>query len=268
MSKIHYTVQGQGQPLVLIHGFPNDSSAWEPLLPALTSRYRVLLPDLPGAGQSPLPAAPLSMEYMASAIAAMLDREQIPAAVLAGHSMGGYTALEFAARYPGRLKGICLVHSLASADSAEKKENRRKAIALIRKGEAEKEMFLRGMAQNLFAESFAASHPAAVRSVVDLGMKLSADALAAFYQAIMERSDKQALLETLDCPLQWIIGNEDTATPMKDALAQCYKARVNAVSLYAPCGHMSFIEHTGRLADDLNAFLDYCYREVSPADHL
>ncbi|WP_162902924.1 alpha/beta fold hydrolase [Taibaiella koreensis] len=261
---IHYTVIGQGQPLVLIHGFPNDSSAWEPLLPALTERYRVLLPDLPGAGQSPLPDTPLSLEYMAAEIAGMLDREQIPLAVLAGHSMGGYSALEFAAHYPGRLKGVSLVHSLASPDSEEKKENRRKAIALIRKGEAEKEMFLRGMAQNLFAESYAARHPEMVRKVVDTGMKLSTASLAAFYQAIMERSDKRELLDRLDCPLQWIIGNEDTATPMKDALEQCHRARVNAVSLYEPCGHMSFLEHPDWLATDMIAFLEHCYRDAGP----
>lgn len=255
---IHYTVQGTGHPLILIHGFPNDSSAWGPVLPAL-SHYRILLPDLPGAGQSPLPVTQLTLTHMATCIKEVMDRENIAQAVLAGHSMGGYTALEFATLFPERVKGISLVHSLASPDSEEKKENRRKAIALIRKGTAEKEMFLRGMAQNLFAADYATEHPEAVKSIVRKGMELSADALAAFYEAIMIRTDKREMLKTVPFPVQWIIGDQDTATPMKDALEQCHLAPVNEVSVYKPCGHMSFMEMPGRLIADLDAFIRYCY---------
>lgn len=254
---IHYTTQGAGQPLVLIHGFPNDSSAWTPVLHGL-QHYRLILPDLPGAGLSPLPPAPLSMAGMAEAVKEVMDREGIAKAVLAGHSMGGYTALEFAARYPERVQGLSLVHSLASPDSDEKKENRRKSIALIRKGRAEQEMFLRGMAQNLFAEDFGRTHPGAAKAVVEKGMSLPGDTLAAFYQAIMDRSDKRPLLTGAAFPVQWIIGNEDTATPMKDALDQCHLAAVNDVRLYRPCGHMSFVEMPDRLIADLDAFMQYC----------
>jgi pimeloyl-ACP methyl ester carboxylesterase len=256
---IHYTSTGQGEPLVLIHGFPNDSSAWETIVPELSARYRVLLPDLPGAGRSPLPSEPLSLGYMAAALKEMLDREQIDKVVLAGHSMGGYTALQFAAMYPQSVQGLSLVHSLASADSEEKKNNRRKAIALMRKGEAEKEMFLKGMAQNLFAEAYGQQHPEMVKSIVAKGMQLSAEALAAFYQAIMDRSDKREMLAGVTFPVQWIIGNEDTATPMSDAMEQCHIAPVNHVALYKPCGHMSFLERPEALCADLLAFLSYCY---------
>ncbi len=256
---IHYTRTGQGNTVVLIHGFPNDSSAWGTIVPPLSLNYRLLLPDLPGAGKSPLPAVPLSLEYMATALKEMLDREQVGKAVLAGHSMGGYTALQFAEMYPERVQGISLIHSLASADSEEKKENRRKAIALMKKGEIEKEMFLKGMAQNLFAEAYGQQHPEVVRSIVAKGMELSAAALAAFYQAIMDRTDKRPLLADLQFPLQWIVGNEDTATPMKDALEQCHMAPVNSLSLYKPCGHMSFLEQPETLSADLLNFFSYCY---------
>jgi pimeloyl-ACP methyl ester carboxylesterase len=256
---IHYTTQGKGNPLVLIHGFPNDSSAWDTIIPELAKRYLVILPDLPGAGNSPLPGTELTMEYMAASIKEVLDKEGISKAVLAGHSMGGYTAMQFAASYPEMVQGISLVHSLASGDTDEKKENRRKAIALMRKGEAEREMFLKGMSQNLFASAFASQHPEAVKKVVANGMKISAEALAAFYQAIMNRTDKRPLLINASWPMQWIIGDEDTATPLKDALEQSHIAQVNSVSVYKPCGHMSFVEMPQRLATDIQFFMDYCY---------
>jgi pimeloyl-ACP methyl ester carboxylesterase len=255
---IHYTIQGQGNPLVLIHGFPNDSSAWNAIVPELAKHYQVILPDLPGAGNSPLPDTELTMEYMATSIKEVLDKEDINKAVLAGHSMGGYTAMQIAISYPERVQGISLIHSLASGDTDEKKENRRKAIALMRKGEAEREMFLKGMSQNLFATEFAAEHPDQVKKVVANGMKISAEALASFYQAIMNRTDKRALLNHAPWPMQWIIGDQDTATPLKDALEQSHIAAVNSISIYKPCGHMSFVEMPQRLIADLQFFMDYC----------
>ncbi|RYZ47301.1 MAG: alpha/beta hydrolase, partial [Sphingobacteriales bacterium] len=247
---IHYTVQGSGEPLVLIHGFPNDSTAWDAIVPELSKRYRLILPDLPGAGKSPLPETPPSMELLANAVKAVLDQEGIGKAVFIGHSMGGYTAMQIASMYPEMVQGISLVHSLASADNAEKKENRRKAILLMKKGPAEKEMFLKGMSQNLFAPQYAAQHPDVVKEVVAKGMKLSSEALASFYQAIMDRSDKKDVLERATWPVQWIIGDHDNATPMKEALEQCHLSAVSSVSVYKPCGHMSFLEMPGRLITD------------------
>ncbi|KAA5537291.1 alpha/beta hydrolase [Taibaiella lutea] len=256
---IHYSIQGQGNPLVLIHGFPNDSTAWNPILPELTKRFRVFLPDLPGAGKSMSLNRPLTMELMALEIKAMLDKEGVEKAVLAGHSMGGYTTMECANIFPERIQGISLIHSLASADNDEKKELRRKSIALMQKGEAEKRMFLKGMAQNLFDGGFAEQHSEALEAVVSNGMRLSTAQLSDFYTAIMFRTDRTALLEKLDFPVQWIIGNHDNATPMKDAMEQCHQAKTNSVSIYKPCGHMSFVEMPQRLTSDLIAFMELCY---------
>lgn len=255
---IHYTIQGTGSPIVLIHGFPNDSSAWDNITPALSEKYKVILPDLPGAGKSPLPSAPLSMADMARSVKEVLDKEGINGAFIAGHSMGGYTAMQFAEMYPESVKGISLIHALASGDNEEKKENRRKAILLMQKGEKEKEMFLKGMAQNLFSSVYARNNPEAVNKVITGGLKLSTEALSSFYTAIMHRTDKKEVLRNATFPVQWIIGNEDNATPMKDALEQCYLAPVNQVNIYEPCGHMSFVEMPPRLIADLLSFAAYC----------
>jgi pimeloyl-ACP methyl ester carboxylesterase len=255
---MHYKITGQGQPVVLVHGFPNDGSAWDNIVPALSAKYKLIIPDLPGAGQSALPPA-LSLELMADGLKAILDKEDIRKAILAGHSMGGYTSLQFAVQFPERVQGISLVHALASADNAGKKENRRKAIALMSKGIAEQEMFLKGMAQNLFSESFAKARPEVVKSIIERGMRLSTASLIAFYQAIMNRSDKQELLSGFGFPVQWIIGDEDTATPMKEALQQCHLSQISKVSVYSPCGHMSMEECPERLSADLLSFFDFCY---------
>lgn len=256
---IFYRKEGAGRPVVLLHGFPNDGEAWHNITGALAEKYLLLIPDLPGAGKSDLPKEPLTLEYMAVAVKDMLDREGIKKTMLAGHSMGGYTALEFARNFPEYVAGISLVHSSAYPDTEEKKENRRKAIQLLLKGDTEKETFLKAMAANLFAASFAQRQPEIVNKIARKGMRLPAENLAAFYRAIMQRSDKTALLKQAKFPVQFIIGGEDTAVPAKDMLEQSHLPQVSKISLYNSCGHMSMEELPGRLSADLLDFFAYCF---------
>lgn len=256
---LHYHKIGKGQPVVLVHGFPNDSSAWDTILPMLSPAYQYIIPDLPGAGKS-APLEELSLEKMARALLAILDKEAIEKAIWTGHSMGGYTIMEATQHFPGRIQAISLVHSLSSADSEEKKEARRKSIKLLQNGDSGKNVFLKAMAENLFAEAFNKEHPEAAAAVAAKGMELSADTLAAFYNAIMLRSDKTNWLKTNNSiPMQWIIGSEDNATSMKEGLEQCHLSFLNEVHLYRSVGHMSMIETPERLAKDLNSFFDFAW---------
>ena len=255
---IFYRKAGNGYPVVLLHGFPNDGTAWDTIQAALAHKYLLLIPDLPGAGKSPLPATALTLGLMAGAIKEMLEAEKIEKAIIAGHSMGGYTALEFASMYPQNVAGISLVHSSAFPDTEEKKETRKKAIQLILKGDTEKETFLRAMAANLFAPSFIERHPDTVNKIVRKGMELPGENLAAFYTAIMQRTDKTKLLLQASFPVHFIAGDEDTAVPVNDVLAQCHLAQVSKISLYKSCGHMSMEEMPATLTKDLLDFFRYC----------
>jgi len=256
---MYYEKKGTGPAVVLLHGFPSDHTIWNQVSPAIAAGYTVLLPDFPGAGQS-APAEPLlTLDHIARSVAAILEKENIPRAIIAGHSMGGYTALAFARMFPEKTAALSLVHSSAYADTDEKKTNRRKAIALISKGDVEKEIFLEAMAPNLFAPAFAAAHPEVVRSIVEKGKSLPAAALIAFYQAIMNRGDTTDVLRQATFPVQWIIGETDTATPMQDALQQAHLAPVSSISLYTGCGHMSMLERPEQLTKDLLSFFAFVF---------
>lgn len=254
---ICYEKRGNGPAVVLLHGFPNDRSTWDTLVPGLEKKYTLLLPDFPGAGKSKTLAAPLTLERMAQSVEEIVVKENIEKAIIAGHSMGGYTALVFARMFPERTKAVSLIHSSAYADSEERKVNRRKAMALIGKGELEKETFLKSMAPNLFAEAFRNAHPQIVNAIVEKGKSLSGATLISFYQAILQRKDASDVLRNADFPVQWIIGDEDTSTPMKDALKQAHLATVNDIYIYRNCGHMSMLERPEELTKDLDAFFTY-----------
>ena len=107
---IRYQVIGEGSPVMLVHGFGEDQSVWENQVPVLQRHFRVILPDLPGSGESAL-TDDVSMEGMAKVLKAILDELAIESCIMVGHSMGGYVTLAFADLYHGSLRALGLFHS-------------------------------------------------------------------------------------------------------------------------------------------------------------
>lgn len=255
---IAYRKFGNGPAIVLLHGFPEDGGLWAQIWDALAEQFTVIVPDLPGSGESTWNSENITIEQMAESVHEVMKQERIETAVIAGHSMGGYTAMAFAELYPECLQGLSLVHSLAGADTEEKKETRRKSIELIRKGG--KEPFVKQMIPNLFAKDFKEEHPDVIKRQIERGLRLKPDNLVAFYNAMINRPDRTRILSGLGCPVQWIIGKEDNIASPENVLKQSKLAIVNFVSIYNGCGHMSMLEKPVSLSKDLRDFSKYCYR--------
>ena len=127
-SELFYKRSGTGFPLLLIHGFPLDNETWDTLSDELQGSFDIVQPDLPGFGQSIVSEYPLSIKGFAERLAKLLDHLGIEKTFVAGHSMGGYVALEFARNFPLKMQGLLLVSSQARADTPEKKEGRFQTI--------------------------------------------------------------------------------------------------------------------------------------------
>ncbi len=125
---------GDGPPVVLLHAFPYDRAMWG-LQRSLASRCRLLLPDLPGFGDTP--ACEWMIDAAADRLAAALDSFGVtdPVAV-GGLSLGGYVALAFARRHPQRLRALVLADTRAEPDSPEAKAGRAKTAELAKAGGA------------------------------------------------------------------------------------------------------------------------------------
>ena len=96
MSVAHHRV-GSGEPLLLVHGLGGVGRYWDPLLPAFTEQYDVIVVDLPGFGGSPsLPGSAVAVEALATALAGLLDDLGLADVHVVGHSVGGYVAFELA----------------------------------------------------------------------------------------------------------------------------------------------------------------------------
>jgi len=251
-----YNRYGSGPAIMLIHGFPASGSLWGELVIHLSQALTVLVPDIPGTCDSRLEGEAITIEELATIVPDILDHAGIQHCVVAGHSMGGYIGLAAAELFGSRMGGLSLVHSTALADDEEKKDKRRKSIELISKGG--REMFIRGMIPGLFSESYRNAHPEVIAERIEDGLKLPAESLIAFYNAMIDRPERLELLRSAAFPIQWILGEDDTTIPWKSCLQQSSLPVVSFVKLYDKCGHMSMIEQKELLQKDLLMFVSYC----------
>ena len=93
MSRIHFFEKGEGQPLVLIHGFCETSRMWTDFAEKLAKDFRVICPDLPGIGDSPISGEQISLEEVAVMLEEWMDTNEIHQPIVIGHSLGGYVTL-------------------------------------------------------------------------------------------------------------------------------------------------------------------------------
>lgn len=249
----HYRMEGAGRVLLLVHGFAEDSQVWDRQVDYLKAHFRVITVDLPG---SHLPektdAAPraLTMDDFAAGLLAILDKEQIAQAILIGHSMGGYITLAFAEKYPDRLQAFGLFHSTAYPDSEEKKAVRRRGIEFIRNNGAAK--FLEQSIPNLFSDPYKKAHPEAIQSIVDRYAEgFQPAALIRYYEAMILRPDRTAVLRSFPRPILFVVGRHDGAVPPDQLLPQTHLPAVSSVEVLENSGHMGMMEET----DAANALL-------------
>ncbi|GAA4309080.1 alpha/beta hydrolase [Pontixanthobacter gangjinensis] len=151
-AKIHYWDEGSGVkvPLVLLHGFLEDSSIWIPFVKELQKERQVICIDLPGHGKSAGVAEIHNMPLMANVVREVLQTLQIKELSIAGHSMGGYVSLEFLKNFPMILKSVMLINSTPVEDTVEKQEIRKRSVKLVGRN---KEAYIKMAITNLYSES-------------------------------------------------------------------------------------------------------------------
>lgn len=111
---IPYSTHGRGEPVVLIHGLGLTGAEWALQVRALQSRFRVIVPDLPGFGGSSAPTNRCSIASCAHMLWGLLDEVAASSANLVGFSLGGAVALEMALQRPRQVPRLALINSLAS----------------------------------------------------------------------------------------------------------------------------------------------------------
>ena len=248
-------------PLVFLHGFCEDSSLWQPVLPCFKATRTVRI-DLPGFGGSDEPLAP-GMEGYADAVCAILNEMGIEYCILAGHSMGGYAALTFARNHPERLAGLALVHSHPYEDSPERKENRQRAIEMVLSGK--KDLYVAQLFPGLFAPAFAREHPEVVQALIRLGRRQPAAGIVAALEGMVSRKDEQETLRTLPCPVLFLLGDQDSIIPPGWVLQVAHLPAIADIQLLAGVGHMGMFEAPVQTGTILSNFWQFCTSRLAPS---
>ncbi len=241
-SKFNYSLQGNGKALVLLHGFLENQTMWEPFTSRLSENHTVITVDLPGHGKSDCIGYIHSLELMAEVVEAVLKKENIKSAKIIGHSMGGYVALAFAERHPEMCTEIVLLNSTPKADSAERKKNRDRAIALVKK---HKDAFLSMAIANLFAEENKEKFADDIVVLKKDALKMKTQGIIAALEGMKIRKDRTRLLKKLSIPKTIIAGTLDPIMPLEDL--EKIALNCNCQFIKWEGGHMSTIENRAEM---------------------
>ena len=107
--RLHYLAAGEGEPVILLHGYAQNSHMWRPLIPVLAKNHTVIAPDLRGFGRSSKPAGGYDKKSMAQDIHALVSLLGFKSIGVAGHDIGLMVAYAYAAQYPAEVERIALM---------------------------------------------------------------------------------------------------------------------------------------------------------------
>lgn len=248
---IHFFEKGQGQPLILLHGFCESSELWDPLAMELCKSFRVLCPDLPGFGRSPLNHSSFTLEDIAEQLESWMELHGIHSPILLGHSLGGYLALALLERLGTRVKAIGLMHSTALADEKEKIETRNRTLIFLKKYGVEK--FVTSFIPPLFSQKNQAQFRGEIDGLILRAKPCQVETLMAYTLAMRDRKERLTLIKEFSGPSLLLAGTEDLAVKIESSRVQ-KGAFTHYVELQG-VGHMGMIEEREKVLDKVRQFL-------------
>jgi 3-oxoadipate enol-lactonase len=253
-AEILYCVTGDGPAIVLLHPFPVNHEFWLPVAGALAARYRVILPDLRGHGESDIGDGPATMEQHAADIARVMDDADVGRAPLIGVSIGGYALFEFWRRHRGRVAALGLCNTKAGADSADARSARLQGAAdVLERGT---EPFFESMIPKLLGRTTRETRPDLVDGALRLMRKMSAEDVAQVQRGMAERPASVATLNTISVPTLLMTGDEDILTGINEAELMRQHIAGSQLRVIAKAGHYSPWERSQEAAVVLRQFLD------------
>ena len=257
-SKLFYTTLGSGPAVVLLHPTPMNHRFWLPVAERLAARYRVIVPDLRGHGQSELGEGPITVEKLAADAGRLLDHLEIGRALFGGCSIGGYTLYEIWRTMPQSVEGLAFCCSRPQADTDATRAKRAETIARVReRGTAE---FIESNLETLMGPTARRRWPEKVAEAREMMQAVPAESVIAVQQGLAARPDSVVTARTLRVPCCVIAAGEDggsTPADMRLLAEQIrnggYGAEYNEIP---EAGHFAPFEQPELVARILHKFFD------------
>jgi 3-oxoadipate enol-lactonase len=241
--------EGEGPPIVMLHGLGGTSNSFQAMVPALAG-FRLVRPDLPGAGRSPMPAQKITVGSLVEALADAADHLGVGRAHVVGHSFGTLIAQHIAARHPDRVASLTLFGPILEPQDAARERLRARAAAARQQGMAAVADQLIGSA---LATATAGENPVVVAFVRESHMRQDAEGFARSCEALgqAEKADHRLI----DCPALIVTGDEDAVGPPSIAQELADKIGGAKTVILNRCGHWTPVEKSKECGKLLSEFV-------------
>jgi len=253
-AEIVYWSLGDGPPVVLLHPFPANHEFWLPVAELLATRYRIVLPDLRGHGESGVGQRPATMEKHAGDIARVMDDAEVGRAPLVGVSIGGYALFEFWRKHRGRVAALGLCNTKAQADGPEARAGRLQAANdVLERGT---EPFFESMIPRLLGKTTREMRPDLVDGALRMMREMSPEDVAQVQRGMAARPDSIETLKTINVPALLVTGDEDAMTGVNEAELMRQHISGSQLRVIPKAGHYSLWEQPEAVGKLLRQFLD------------
>jgi pimeloyl-ACP methyl ester carboxylesterase len=249
--QIAYRDEGRGHSLLLIHAFPLSGAMWDQQIAALSSTYRLIVPDLRGFGASPVVPGTTSLDQYADDLAGLLDQLGLEHVAVAGLSMGGYIAFALLRRHRERVDALILADTRSQPDNEDGRRAREENARLV------EHQGPRAIADQMLPKLLSPNAPQQLRAEVRRLIEANDRAgIAAALRAMAVRPDSTPLLATIAVPTLVVVGAEDILTPPSDARAMHAAIAGSQLAELPGAGHLAHLEapeaFNGAVADLLS----------------
>lgn len=252
-AQLFYEVTGSGPDVVLLHPFPLNHSFWKSVAEQLSTRYRVITPDLRGHGDSEVGEGPATMGKMAGDLMNLCREERIAKAFFAGVSIGGYLIFEFWRRHREQIAALVLANTRAAAETAESRANRLAlADKVLNDGTAG---FIDDMLPKLLSPATMTNRPDIVDAARRMMQKMSPQDIAGVQRGMAHRPDSMATLKTIDVPTLIVAGADDSI-PQNEAELMRQHISGSRLAVIPRAGHYAALEQPEEFARLLRGFFD------------
>lgn len=241
-------VAGDGAALLLVHGLGGTSNFWAPVTAAFSSTMRVIAPDLPGAGRSPLVAG-ISFDSLANELLALLDALGIAQAHVAGHSMGSIVCQHLAAKAPERVRDLVLLGPLAELPDAARPALEARAATAREQG---MEPIAEVVCERGLSVETRETRPVTVGFVREMMLRQPAEGYASHCLALA--AGLRADPASVRCPTLLVSGTDDTTAPPASVAALAAALPAARVEMLPGCGHWTAVEKPAEVVAAMRHF--------------
>jgi 3-oxoadipate enol-lactonase len=249
-----YDQNGQGIPLLFIHGYPLSRKIWRPQLDGLAKLAAMVRVDLRGHGESYPFDGKYAMDLLAEDCYKLIQAIDIePPIVVCGLSMGGYVTFALFRRYPQIFRGMILTSTRAAPDSLEGKASREAAIKNAR--EHGISAIADTMAVKLVSPFTRTTKKNLVSLIHEIMLETSINGVVGALQGMRDRDDSNPLLADIDCPVLIVHGADDQIIPFSEAEEICQRLRDARLVVVPQAGHLPNMEQPERFNQVVRDFL-------------